>query len=244
MLNVILPCAGEGTRLGLPYPKEMHHVANGVAFIDLSLRQLYPYRDRIARVTITLTPSKADLVRYLGKWRAIFPFAFTYFDERNEEWPGSILSAEALYLARNLVLLPDSLIHSEPDWPLVPTFDRLLGEHDLVFGVKREHSDRLRSLGAVRLEADGRVTAFCDKPSEALDRFNGFWGCFGFTGSTGRSILELMTASVRRSPVDLATLPLRGVAGFPLLAYHDLGVWDQLAAVAQAGLVPATPLDS
>lgn len=150
MLNVILPCAGEGTRLGLPYPKEMHHVANGMGLIDLSLQRLYPHRDRIARVTITLTPSKADLVRYLGKWRVAFPFAFTYFDERNEEWPGSILSAEALYMARNIVLLPDSLILEEPDRPVVPTFDRLLGEHDLVFGVKREQSERLRSLGAVR----------------------------------------------------------------------------------------------
>lgn len=244
MLNVILPCAGEVTRLGLPYPKEMHHVANGMGLIDLSLQRLYPHRDRIARVTITLTPSKAELVRYLGTWRGAFPFAFTYFDERNEEWPGSILSAEALYMARNIVLLPDSLILEEPHWPVVPTCDRLLGEHDLVFGVKGEQSERLRSLGAVRGEADGRVTAFCDKPSEALDRFNGFWGCFGFTGHTGRSILEMMTASVKRSPVDLASLPLRGVAGFPLFGYHDLGVWAQLAAVVQEGLVPSLPLNS
>jgi hypothetical protein len=241
MLNVILPCAGEGTRLGLPYPKELHHVASGVSLIDLSLQRLYPYRHLVGRITITLTARKADLVRCVAKWRSVFPFAFTYFDERNEEWPGSILSAEPLFMDRNVVLLPDSLVIETAQHPLAPSFDHLLQDHDLVFGVMREESQRLRSLGALRLEADGRVTAFCDKPVDHLERFNGFWGTFGFTGDTGRRILEVMTASVQRHPVSFETLHLRGPVGFPLLGYHDLGVWEQLKSVVNAGLIPLNP---
>lgn len=243
MINVILPCAGEGTRLGLPYPKELHHIASGVSLIDLSLQLLYPHRHFIGRVTVTITAKKVELVRYLAKWRSIYAFAFTYFDDRNEEWPGSILSSEPLFMDRNIVLLPDSLILEDARHPLVPTFDRLLRDHDLVFGIMREETQRLRSLGAVHLEADGRVTAFCDKPSEHLERYNGFWGSFGFSGEKGRAILELMTASVRRQPVAFDTLQLREPVGFPLRGYHDLGVWDQLTNAVNAGLIPASPLN-
>jgi 2-C-methyl-D-erythritol 4-phosphate cytidylyltransferase len=36
-LNIILPCAGKGSRLGLSYPKEIHQIDHDVRLIDLSL---------------------------------------------------------------------------------------------------------------------------------------------------------------------------------------------------------------
>ena len=35
-LTVILPCAGEGTRLSLPYPKEVHSIEKNKSLIDYS----------------------------------------------------------------------------------------------------------------------------------------------------------------------------------------------------------------
>ncbi len=235
MLNVILPCAGEGKRLGLPYPKEIHQIANDLSLIDLSLRLVHPHRERIGRITITLTPQKWQLVSYLAKWRSAFPIVFCYFDERCFEWAGSILSAEHLFLDKNIVLLPDSMLGESEGSAVVPTFDRMLAEHDLVFGVMPDTSDRLHHLGAVRLENDGRVSAFCDKPQADLHRFNGFWGTFGFTRAVGRQVLETMTTSIQRRPVDFGTLGIRGPIGFPLKSYQDLGVWSSIFDVQTKG---------
>ena len=61
-LNLILPCAGSGTRLGLFYPKETHLIAENTALLDLSLRLCEPHREFIDTVTIVLTPQKAEIV--------------------------------------------------------------------------------------------------------------------------------------------------------------------------------------
>ena len=39
-LTVILPCAGEGTRLSLPYPKEVHSIEKNKSLIAVSYTHL------------------------------------------------------------------------------------------------------------------------------------------------------------------------------------------------------------
>jgi hypothetical protein len=243
-LNVILPCAGRGTRLGLPYPKEMHLVAANTALIDLTFRQLDEHRDDIDAVTVVLAPEKGSLVSYLEKWADHFHLRFVYFNDEYHEWAGSILSSAPEFTDKNVVFLPDSLLEGRPDQPVVPAFRALLEDADGAFAYLEEtRPEVLRNLGALRVEA-GEVTAFCDKPDDGFDAFNAFWCAFGFRGSAGRTLLETMTRSIRREPVAVAELGRR-LRAFPVEGYWDLGVWPNLHEYtarlhAQAGSAAAS----
>ncbi len=227
-LNLILPCAGSGTRLGLFYPKETHLIAENTALLDLSLRLCEPHRERIDTVTIVLTPQKAEIVRFMEKWREAFNIRFCYFNDANFEWAGSILSAETLFAERNLVLLPDSYIRERESNPVVVSMDNLLEEHDVAFAYMRENdAERLSTLGALKIEDDGSVAAFCDKPDNTQLRYNAFWGAFGFRRDAGRPLLEMMTRSIQRQSADIEALGL-DVKSFELEGYDDLGNWPSL----------------
>ncbi len=227
-LNLILPCAGSGTRLGLAYPKETHLIAENTALLDLSLRLCEPHRKHIRSVTVVLTPQKVEIARFLDKWRQAFEIRFCYFNDANFEWAGSVLSAEPLFAEKNLVLLHDSYLREQQDYPVVPTMEALLEDHEVAFAHMRESDpERLSTLGALTVAADGHVAAFCDKPEAGQQGFNGFWGAFGFRRAAGRPLLEMMTRSIRREPVDIEALGL-DLTSFELRGYDDLGNWPSL----------------
>ena len=220
LLTVVIPCAGMGTRLGLPYPKEMLVVGANTALIDLSLRQLAPHAATIRSVVIVIEPSKHELVGYLEKWRDVLPLHFAFFNTRYYEWAGSVLSAEALFGESNLVLLPDSLVQPAPGLPLVPTMLEFLSRYGLVFGyVPEERYERLRALGALAVTAQGAVEEFCDKPSSRLEKYNGFWGIFGFRRDAAPSVLRTMMASIAKETVRVADFQT-AVGAFPLQGYQ------------------------
>jgi hypothetical protein len=183
----------------------------------------------IDKVVITLTPEKACLVHAQAKWRDRFSFAFTYFDSGYFEWPGSILSAAHLFGPFNLVLLPDSNLVALPDKPIVSAALDLLQTDacDVVLAVVRETDPaRLRCLGALWVDDDGTVTRFADKPQADLHLYNAFWTAFAFKGAVGRPLLELMTESVQKVPVDLGRVGR--VRAFYVQSYEDLGTWPNL----------------
>mmetsp|Transcript_52743 Transcript_52743/g.105649 ORF Transcript_52743/g.105649 Transcript_52743/m.105649 type:complete len:105 (-) Transcript_52743:149-463(-) len=78
-----------------------------------------------------------------------------------------------------------------------------------------------------RVQEDGSVTAFSDKPAERLERFNGFWGCFGFRRQIASRLLALMMKSIAKQPIDLKELNA-SVGAFRLQAYRDLGTWPSV----------------
>lgn len=226
-MNVIMPCAGSGLRLGLPYPKELHFISEKTALIDLSFEKLLPYKDIVDSVTIILSPAKGTLIEYLSRWSKDFHIRFCYFNDNYFEWAGSILSSEPDFGDKNVVLLPDSFILEDANLSLVGTFDAMLDEHDVVFAYRPELDKRkYMNLGALNV-TDGKVTAFCDKPKNQLERFNGYWCSFGFGREFGRPLLELMTRSIQRHDVDINELGA-SIGCFPVRDYIDLGVWPNV----------------
>jgi hypothetical protein len=230
-LNIILPCAGKGSRLGLPYPKEIHLIEHDLRLIDLSFRLCLPYRNKIDRITITLNSSKHEIVSCLDKWSQSFNIVFCYFNNQYEEWPGSILSAKHLFLENNIVLLPDSRIIEYENYPLVPSMLNSLKHDDLVFAFIKEQSKRLENLGAISIDDNLAITGFCDKPKSEWQKYNAFWGSFGFKDSHSKAILEMMMKSVQKQVVDLNQLNLK-VTGFPIAQYDDLGTWENIGLIS------------
>ena len=71
-LTVILPCAGEGTRLSLPYPKEIHSIEKNKSLIDYSFDLFSNYGRRDVQFVVTLNENKPELVKYLSRYKHRF----------------------------------------------------------------------------------------------------------------------------------------------------------------------------
>ena len=228
-LNVILPAAGAGTRLGLPYPKELHRVEEGASLIDYSLRHVRLAGEAVGSVTLTIVPGKEAVADYV---RSVLPgveVRTCMFNPAYSEWPGSILSSEALFAGRNVVLLPDSVITMRPGEALFDCYRQAFeAGSEVVFAYKPvSPTDPVTALGALRVE-NGSVSDFCDKPDlGAAPGYNAFWTSFGFTGSVGPELLAMMMRSVARNRVDIAALGAR-IGAFPVADYLDLGTWPAI----------------
>lgn len=188
------------------------------------------------KIIIIIAPEKHILLTHLSKWSSDFVITIMYFNSNYYEWPGSILSASPIFGEFNCVLLPDSDMRVKQESPLVPTMLRLLRKHNLVFGfVKERNPQRLAHVGAMNVIPSSNggndfvVEAFCDKPIDNFQKYNSFWGTFGFTKAYGSAILNLFMESVKKEAVVLEEAIGDTPAGaFELSSYDDLGTWLNL----------------
>ena len=65
-LTVVMPAAGKGSRLGLPYPKEIMHLEENKALIDYSF-DFFKNRSREeVEFVVIINEHKTDIVKYLS----------------------------------------------------------------------------------------------------------------------------------------------------------------------------------
>ena len=247
-MTIIIPAAGYGTRLGIWDSKELFRVSFKSRLIDYSLDHvvhglLQGFPPGNVRVVVVIRPHKFRVLDYV-RWR--LPSIAVYgvrFDCRYHEWPGSIYSARRYFSEFNLVLLPDSFItlshhhrlQSETGRYLLDLTETALAEYNVVMGVKScRDRTRLCCLGAVFVDQNGIVRACQDKPAEDFDKYNGFWGFFGFRGSVGAAIHEFMSRSVRHEAQEGHWRVLGPVGSIPVAAYSDLGQWHSIAKFRNA----------
>jgi hypothetical protein len=246
-LTVILPCAGEGSRMGLKAPKELfeilpEHNGTGLKLIDYSLAHIraFPYIEKLI-VAVVIRPHKQEVAEYAALQLPGITVESLMFDDAYQEWPGSVYSAHSLFCENNLVLLPDSYLSlsgnstftnvctTGPDGnSLIDLMTEALNRYSVVFGsVSCASADILKTMGAMRVEKQ-RVTAFQDKPLQGTERFNSFWGCYGFRKEMGRPLYDFLLRSVRHQPVSLTEQPFHPAGAFPIARYHDLGTWERV----------------
>lgn len=228
--DVILPCAGFGTRLGLDYPKELFKIYDNKSLIDFSMSTIYNARSIVKSVILVLREGKEDIYQYVIEKYPLLEVRYVYQKAEFFEWPGAILSAVLKNENRSyFTMLPDSVIFPlDNSNVILSAHERIQKGADIVFGFKKE-TDRslLGSLGALQVE-NGRVLDFRDKPSpQDASRFNSFWCCFAFGGSFGSPLLELMSKSVLREKVEI-NLISQNISGFEIDEYLDLGTWDNI----------------
>lgn len=247
VLRVILPCAGEGNRLGLDTPKELFEIVPGTRLIDFSLHHIAAASERAAsggfrlKVAVVVRPWKEAVKGYVSRKLPGITVETVLFNETYREWPGSVYSASGVYSDRNLVILPDSCLRlregascgrdvcfDEEGKTLVELVSGALEKYGAVFGsVSCTDPGVLRHLGAMRVEGE-RVTAFQDKPTRDIGRFNSFWGCYGFRGEYGKSLYDFLIQSVDHRAVSLENQPFYPVGIVPLHSYGDLGTWETI----------------
>ena len=157
MLNILLPCAGEGSRLNLPYSKEIHKISHDRSLIDFSFNLCLKNKKIIKQITIISKPKKKDLENYINKWRNHFKIKICYFDKNYFEWAGSILSAKKFFMKKNIVLLPDTILYEFKNQNVLSDLNQSLGKNDLCFAIKKERNKKkLSSLGALQYNR-GRI---------------------------------------------------------------------------------------
>lgn len=227
---LILPCAGEGTRLGLPYPKEIHSV-DGKLLIDGSLEQAR--NAGIKEVFIVTTEAKRrEIAKAIGVER--FGLQLTYTLTRphdSNSLPGTILRGcrAAIFrgVERFVVGLPDTWLADSL------AMRKLLQHEPPCFGLFNEPADKF---DAVYVKGEKVHAVRVKKPQNPLlGDFAGTWGLLSFNKET---VLLLKRFISSTPPADSGDHHLLGELIDNTLEklnwhyvnipgkYWDLGTWD------------------
>lgn len=231
-LTVILPAAGKGTRLNLPYPKEILRLDKEQALIDYCFDFFRDYGRKDVQFVVVINEDKTGIVEYLAKYKERFNISFTYQNPFEFEYTGAIKSAKHMFGEHNVILLPDTIMKLPPNTDLIVAIENCLVETGFAFFYKRENNeDMLRTKGCIALNEKGLVTLYEDKPERNLDRFNAFWCSFAFRKRAFDSAIAFMEKSTLRQRVgvdEIKETPIFESKGIEVLDYVDLGTWEEI----------------
>ena len=253
-ITFILPCAGEGKRLGYCGHKELYPIEKDRYLIDYSLEHVneavnwtQKYADLDVKVVVVIRPWKTEVYDYVKSHLATVNVKWVYFDDKLFEWPGSVHSARSLYSDYNMVLLPDSYLSLSKENITRDLKGRNLAELAIselertsaVFGYMRCNSpDRLKSLGALKVEQSKTshgnddesaiITYFQDKPDRLLQKYNGYWCCYGFREEVGDELYKYLSSSVKKTAGNIEHESFHPAGAFQIQNYLDLGTPENI----------------
>ena len=234
-LTVILPAAGKGTRLNLPYPKEILRFNKEKALIDSSFDLFDGLPRNKVEFVVVINEDKTEIVKYLAKYKSRYDICFTYQNPDEIEYTGAIKSAKHLFGENNIVLLPDTLLTLPKDVSLAQTVQHHLDKYEFAFLFKPETDKQmLMTKGCVQLDENMRVLAYEDKPSDNIFKFNGYWCSFAFKkGAFDECIafMEQSTLNVEKSTVQIRDTPIFKSKAIQVEDYKDLGTWEEIAKI-------------
>lgn len=231
-LTVILPAAGKGKRLNLPYPKEILRLDNDRALIDYCFDFFRDYGRKDVNFVVVINENKTEIVKYLSKYKERFNISFTYQNPFEYEYTGAIKSARHLFSEHNVILLPDTIMKLQPNIDLVEAIDNSLTETGFTFFYKKEtNEDMLRTKGCLTVDDLGKVIAYEDKPERNLQKYNAFWCSFAFRKRAFDSAIAFMEKSTLRQRVRVDEIKETSIyesKGIEVIDYIDLGTWEEI----------------
>ena len=231
-LTVILPAAGKGTRLNLPYPKEILRLNKEKALIDNSFDLFDGLPRNKVKFVVVINEEKTEIVKYLAKYKARYDICFTYQNPDEIEYTGAIKSAKHLFGENNIVLLPDTLLTLPKGVSLAQTVQHHLDKYEFAFLFKPETDKQmLMTKGCLQLDKNLRVLAYEDKPSDNIFKFNGYWCSFAFKKGAFDECIAFMEQSTlkRRQPeLLIEQTPIFKSKAIEVEDFKDLGTWDEI----------------
>lgn len=208
----IIPAAGKGTRLGLPYPKELLPIAlyedRMLTVLESNILQMTSAG--ITNITIVLRPEKDIIRRYLGDfaWGADL---FYVYQETNLTTEGLPDAVRAAHTRSDLcVMLMGDVYFTEPG--VVSKLVQAMNvRKNAVVGVGTWITDQPQRFGIVDSEA-GWVKSIVDKPD--LTGWRDMWGCVAFrygfwpyVFTETQTLSRAMDRMARRGPVLSVQMP-------------------------------------
>ncbi|WP_197370603.1 NTP transferase domain-containing protein, partial [Streptomyces clavuligerus] len=210
--TVVLPLAGTGSRLGLPFPKELLPLGDdgGRTVLDAMVDLLAGCADRVRVVAVTGPAGRADTITRLRERCTALgvPLAVVVQEQGLAESTGAVLSAAPWFGPVTLVLLPDQVLHTPDPHAAGQLLDTVrTADSGAGFLAARESDPaRLAADGALRIEHHPdtglRVADYADKPGPgAVDGFNAVWFGYAFTRATAHRFLPVLHAATLRRPM-------------------------------------------
>ncbi len=235
-LTVILPAAGQGTRLNLPYPKEILRLDKEQALIDYSFDFFRDYSRNDVEFVVVVNEDKTEIVEYLAKYKDRYNISFTYQNPNEFEYTGAVKSAKHLFGENNVILLPDTIMKLPANIDLFQAVTTSLKETGFTFFYKEEtNPDMLKTKGALYIDHEGKVILYEDKPefkgTNNYEAFNAFWCSFAFTKEVFDDCIAFMEKSTLKQHVDtndIVTTPIFKSKGIKVDDYKDLGTWQEI----------------
>ena len=231
-LTVILPAAGKGSRLNLPYPKEILRVSKDKALIDNSFNLFHGLGRNDVEFIVVINEEKTEIIKYLSKYKSQYNISFTFQNPNEVEYTGAIKSAKHLFGENNIVLLPDTILTLPDGVNLVNELYNNLEENGFAYLFKSESNKKmLHTKGCLQLDKDLRVIDYEDKPSKNLNRFNGYWCAFAFKKEVFDdciSFMEKSTLKLENSSDGIENTNIFRSKVIKVEDYKDLGTWDEV----------------
>lgn len=174
----LIPAAGRGSRLGLPYPKELYPTIRKGKYKPICQFVLENMTTaRIRNVVFVINETKLQLITYFGGGKN-FNCNISYVVQEDQPTSGKSQGlSEALDSAYHLTK-GKTVVFGMADTIMRPldVFNKLLrdvGEDDVVMGLYRtDHPERF---GMVELNHAGKVSRIIDKPRASQLEY--MWGC-------------------------------------------------------------------
>jgi len=239
-LTVILPAAGKGSRLNLPYPKEILRVDKEKALIDNSFDLFEGLGRDDVEFIVVINEEKSEIIKYLSKYKSQYNVSFTYQNPNELEYTGAIKSAKHLFGENNIVLLPDTVLTLPAGINLAHEVLEHLEDKRFAFLFKSETNEKmLNTKGCLQLDSDKRVLDYEDKPTQNMSRFNGYWCAFAFKKNVFDeciSFMEQSTLKLEKSKTVIGQTSIFGSKAIQVEDYKDLGTWEEIGKLLSKNL--------
>jgi UTP-glucose-1-phosphate uridylyltransferase len=219
-VTIILPCAGEGRRLGLPFPKELAPLGPDKVIIDSCLT-LISEANMPCRIILMDNGNREVTRDHIRRKLPDVPLAMVRQHRYSSDLPDAVIRLEPWFGDVNILMLPDVIYQAKSE--LVGQFAALASETGFAFAAARLPDEALRLLGALSVTQDSTVKAFEDKPSHP-EMFNAAWGMIGFSGPVGLAGLRVVASSTAK--LQPARPPAVGAPVLWLDGFQDCGTWE------------------
>lgn len=229
---IILPAAGSGSRLGLPYSKEIMRVNERQCLIDFSFDHFAHCERNDVEFLVVINERKTDIIKYLSKYKQRFDISFIFQDPDQQEYTGAIKSARPYFRSTNVVLLPDTKMQLFDGRNLMQLADQIVDSTGFGFFYKKENNhNMLKTKGALSVNENSTVTLYQDKPQNNIEKFNAFWCALTFTPQgfdSSIAFMENSTLKLNNDTISIERTALYGSKGAEVKSYVDLGTWPEL----------------
>jgi len=234
----LIPAAGKGVRLGLPYPKELYPIIRDNRYKPVSQFVLDDLVSSGVRdIVFVINETKHQLIGYFGDGQRFgcsisYAVQETSVMESQSTSPGLAHALDSAYhLTRNKTVffgMADTIM--EPRGVFARAWAASAAEDDVVLVLFP--TSRPEKFGMVRMDAANRVVEIVDKPRRTT--LTDMWGCIiwkpRFTEHLHDSVRRLGISDFARVLNDAIGCGMQ-VRGFLVAdgTYADLGTYEEIA---------------
>jgi len=241
----LIPAAGKGVRLGLPYPKELYPIIRDNHYKPVAQFVLENLTVAgVEHVVFVINETKHQLLGYFGDGSR-FGCHISYVVQENREDPTRSTSpglAHALHAAYPLIQ-GQTVLFGMADTIMEPkiVFSEILRaaqpDDDVLLGLYR--TLRPEKFGMVQFDSGRRVQKIVDKPTQTDLEY--MWGCIVW----GPRFTEHLHNSLSNGLSDFAQVMNTAIAigqQFRVVclegSYADLGTYEEVSALEQQYRAP------